>query len=209
MDFFFRLSEKQYQTPPLLQRFWKTLQLNIKIKIHQSMWKNNIKPLLKIVSQIPCPSNKTPRPSAGSFRGNLGKTDFMIFLLWIISTKQEKQNPVWSMGRMSQVDTKGFYNFTLRISISRPWEFIRHSGVKADSFQCVKTQYIFFKQSLKAALTLSVEWFLPWYPDGLEDNKISVYHSLQFECYVNGPFNAERNHLDKIVPEVFLFIVAL
>lgn len=136
---------KAVPNSPLLEHFWKTLQLNIKIKIHEHMQKeNNIKPLLKIESQILFKQN--PRPSAGSFKGNFGRIDFTIYLLWIFITNHEKRNTLWSMGKTSQVYTKGFYNFTLMISISRVWELIRYSGVKQDFFQCVTTQYIPFKK---------------------------------------------------------------
>lgn len=136
---------KAVPNSPLLERFWKTLQLNIKIKIHEHMRKkNNIKPLLKIASQILFKQN--PRPSAGSFKGNFGRIDFTICLLWIFITSHEKRNTLWSMGKTSQVYTKGFYNFTLMISISRVWELIRYSGVKQDFFQCVTAQYIPFKK---------------------------------------------------------------
>lgn len=124
---------KAVPNSPLLESFWKTLQLNIKIKIHEHMRKkNNIKPLLKIASQILFKQN--PRPSAGSFKGNFGRIDFSICLLWIFITNHEKRNTLWSMGKTSQVYTKGFYNFTLMISISRVWELIRYSGVKQDFF---------------------------------------------------------------------------
>lgn len=154
--------------------------------------------------------DKTLKACAGNLGRNTGRADFVVCLLWISNANQATQNKIKRDDKIALVYTKGLYNFTHTISISRVWVFFRYCDYKPDfPSVCLPKTFLLSKfESCVNSFSGIISPMVPGWPERQRAFPCIPFSSI-LRHKPTQQFCSWRTYLCKIALDVFLFIATL